>query len=64
MTGFLSGLAVGLLVAWWVKHRADVFWLNTNKAIYDGFATPDEYGNLGWVRHPEPGRFPEVGNGL
>jgi hypothetical protein len=62
MTGFISGLAIGLAVAWWVKYRADAHWINTNKAIYDGWLTPDENGFVGHSRHPEQGRFPEVGN--
>lgn len=55
--GFLAGLAVGLMVAWIVKRRADAYWLATNKAIHDGWASPDEGGRLGWSRFPEPGRF-------
>lgn len=57
MSAFLFGLAVGLAVAWWVKRRADRHWLATNKAIHDGWASPDEGGRLGCSRFPEPGRF-------
>tara|TARA_R110000851_G_scaffold158038_3_gene300946 strand:+ start:465 stop:668 length:204 start_codon:yes stop_codon:yes gene_type:complete len=61
MTGFILGLAIGLAVAYVVKHRADTHWINTNKAIYEGWLTPDENGFVGHGRYPEPGRFPEAG---
>ena len=61
MMGFISGLAIGLAVAWWVKYRADAHWINTNKAIYEGWLTPDENGFVGHARYPETGRFPEAG---
>jgi hypothetical protein len=61
MIGFGSGLVVGLSVAWWVKHRAHAHWISTNRAIFEGWLTPDENGFVGYGRYPEPGRFPEVG---
>jgi hypothetical protein len=49
MSGFISGLAVGIAVAWWVKYRADAEAVMAFIAIYNGDAMPDEAGNIGWV---------------
>jgi hypothetical protein len=57
MINFFVGLGIGLAVAYYVKYRADEYWTNTNIAIYEGYATPDEGGRLGWTRKPETGRF-------
>jgi hypothetical protein len=59
--GSLVGFSLGLLIVWYVKHRAAIDLENNNKSIYYGYATPDENGYIGWSRFPETGRFPEVG---
>ena len=50
MTGFIIGLALGLIVARWVAVRAERERVNLVKAIHAGHAEPDEYGSVGWVR--------------
>jgi hypothetical protein len=61
MNTFLFGLAIGLVIAFWIHRRASKQQIVTNIAIYEGWLTPDENGNLGYSRFPDPNRFPEVG---
>ena len=49
MTSFLLGLALGLVIACWVRIRAERERVNLVKSINAGNAIPDEYGNIGWV---------------
>lgn len=49
MIGFLVGLAVGIVFAVWLQHRAETQATKTYIAIHNGSAVPDENGNIGWV---------------
>jgi hypothetical protein len=58
---FLFGLAIGLVIAFWVHRFNKAQQIATNISIYEGWLTPDENGYVGHSRFPDPNRFPEVG---
>jgi hypothetical protein len=60
MIEFLSGLAIGLVFAYWLGRRVSAQQTTNNMSIYEGWLTPDENGNLGHG-YFQPNRFPDAG---
>lgn len=53
MIYFLSGLALGLVVAWIAVRRNDAMHRDILISISKGWCDPDEAGNVGWYRFPD-----------
>jgi hypothetical protein len=53
MMSFIIGAALSAAVFFLLYRRASKRSRATLIDIHDGYAIPDEYGNVGWVRNPE-----------